>query len=358
MSLRAEKWVLLALCAVLGASFAPQEYHAYAVVPLMAAFIPTALAEVLRVEGLRLALPCLAAAAAFFYPPLFFYLPVFVWDLWLPKERLLLLCFAPALLTGPRFGLAAMVAVLLLCALAALIKRQSERLLQKTRENYSLRDDGEELASSLRASNARLLEQQEETARMAALGERARIAREMHDSVGHVLSSALLQTGALMATSDDPAQKERLSQLNRTLSEGMGEVRGAIHQLRDESLDLRDEMEKLTQGFRFCSVTLEYDMGENLPSDIRQAFAAIVKEGLSNVARHSDADRVTVTAQEHPAFYQLIVRDNGHAVKPGRSGGMGLENIRGRVEQLGGLVRIGQTDSGFEIFVSVRKGEG
>lgn len=355
MRLRVGKWLLFALCAALGLSFDAQGQ--YAVVPMIAAVVPAALAEALPPGPVSLALPCLGALSAFFYPPMFFYLPVFVYDLWLPKEKLLLACLVPALTAAARMLPAAAGLVLLLCALAAYVKHQTDTLDQKISENHALRDDGVQLSRSLRESNAQLRRQQDETAKMAALKERARIARELHDSVGHVLSSALLQTGALLAISRDEQEKERLSRLNRTLSEGMDEVRAAVHRLRDEGLDLRKELEKLTEDFRFCRVWLEYDMGEKLPAQIAQAFIAIVREGLSNVARHSNADRVCVTAREHPAFYQLSVLDNGRSALPARGSGMGLENIRGRVEQLGGLARIGPTGSGFEIFVSVRKGE-
>lgn len=357
MKLNAEKWVLLALCAALAMGFGPYRAEAQAVVPLMAAVALAALSEALSGWRLQPLLPGLGGMAAFFYPPLFFYLPVFCYDAWLPARRVWLPLLAPGLFGGIRLGLPLMAAVPLMCLLGVLMKAGTLALAQRTCENHALRDSGAELTRSLREGNARLIRQQDEAARMAALGERARIAREMHDSVGHVLSSALLQTGALMALSGDGPEKERLARLHSTLDEGMGEVRKALHQLRDEALDPREEIEKLTRNFHFCQAALEYDAGDGMPPEIGRAFVAIVREGLANVARHSDADRVTVTVQEHPAFYQMALRDNGSA-KPGAPGqGMGLDNIRARVEQLGGIARVGPTGSGFEIFVTVRKGE-
>ncbi len=355
MRFQAEKWLLLLLCAALSLGLGGMGL--YAVIPLIAAVVEAALSEGLRGGRLRQALPCIAALGAFFYPPLFFYLPVFLYDLWLPEKWALLLCFAPGIPAGAEAGGLAMSLVLILMALAAAMKQGAMTLRARVEENHRLRDDAAELLRSLREKNSMLIEQQEEVAKMATLRERARIARDIHDSVGHVLSSALLQTGALMALSDSPAQAERLSLLNSTLGEGMDEVRVALHRLRDEAADLREEMEKLARGFTFCPVTLECDAGDDMPGEVKQAFAAIAREGLNNIARHSNAGRAWLKVQEHPAFYQLIVRDNGRGkAMPGQSG-MGHENIRGRVEQLGGLARIGRTDRGFEIFVSVKKEE-
>lgn len=355
MRVQGEKWLLLFLCAALSLGLGGMGL--YAVVPLIAAIVEAALCEALRKESARMALPCTGALAAFFYPPLFFYLPVFIYDVWRPARLTLMFCFLPALLVGPRSGALGMALVVILMALAALMKQHADVSAQQLRENHHLRDDAVELLRALREKNSELVERQDDVAKMATLSERARIARDLHDSVGHVLSSALLQTGALMALSDNVKEKERLSLLNITLSEGMNEVREAVHHLRDESLDLRDDIEKLARSFSFCPVTIEYDAGDDMQADIKLAFAAIIKEGLSNAARHSQADRITILVQEHPAFYQLVIRDNGRVKGSQIKGGMGLDNIRSRVEQLDGLARIGYTDEGFEIFVSIKKGE-
>ena len=82
-------------------------------------------------------------------------------------------------------------------------------------------------------------------------------------------------------------------------------------------------------------------------------FYRFVKEALSNIIRHSDADFVTVTLREHPALYQLIIKDNGS--KKAQSGeGLGLKNITERVGSIGGLANIGY-NNGFTVFVSIPK---
>ncbi|UOO38726.1 two-component sensor histidine kinase [Oscillospiraceae bacterium CM] len=188
---------------------------------------------------------------------------------------------------------------------------------------------------------------------LATLTERNRIARDIHDSVGHVLSNAILQTGALLATCRDDALRARLTTLKETLTSGMTSVRESVHDLHDESVDLSLETKRLTDGFDFCAITLDADLDGNPPKSVKYTLLSVVRESLSNVIRHSDATHVAVTLREHPALYQLIVKDNGtHKKTPGD--GLGLKNIAQRVESLGGIAHTG-FDGGFTVFVSIPK---
>jgi signal transduction histidine kinase len=197
------------------------------------------------------------------------------------------------------------------------------------------------------------MEKQDYEIRLATLDERNRIARDIHDSVGHVLSNAILQTGALIATTGDAAEKERLGILKDTLVSGMDSVRTSVHGLYEESVDLYAEVKRLTDGFDFCLITLEFDMDSNPDKKVKYAMLSVIKEALSNVIRHSDATEVRIRLLEHPALYQLVVRDNG-TPKTITGDGIGLKNIAQRVESVGGRVNISD-DSGFTVFVSIPK---
>ncbi|OPY93231.1 MAG: Redox sensor histidine kinase response regulator DevS [Syntrophaceae bacterium PtaU1.Bin231] len=197
------------------------------------------------------------------------------------------------------------------------------------------------------------MEKQDYEINLATLNERNRIARDIHDSIGHLLSNAILQTGAMMATSRDEATAGRLSVLKETLAASMEAVRTSIHNLHDESVDLYTEIKGLCDSFTFCGISLAFDMDSNPDKKVKYALLSVVKEALSNVIRHSDATQVTVTVTEHPALYQLVVRDNGTPKEPSGDG-IGLKNIRQRIESVGGLVNIGY-DGGFSVFVSIPK---
>jgi len=157
-----------------------------------------------------------------------------------------------------------------------------------------------------------------------------------------------------MATCADDAMKPRLQTLRDTLSSGMDSIRSSVHDLHDESVDLFAEAKSLTDGFKFCEISLDYDVDSSPPQPVKYALLAVVKEALSNIMRHSDATRVTVALHEHPAFYQLVVRDNGSKALPAGGGGIGLKNITQRVTALDGRVNI-SADGGFTVFVSIPK---
>ena len=134
--------------------------------------------------------------------------------------------------------------------------------------------------------------------------------------------------------------------------------------------------EKLIDQFPACPVTLRYTC-QPVPPPIHYCFIAVVKEALSNIARHSNATSATVSVLEHPALYQLIIEDNGSPSKlitqstssaekdssagffgssHSRTTGIGLHNIQERVTALQGNMII-QTDRGFRIFISIPKNE-
>jgi signal transduction histidine kinase len=90
----------------------------------------------------------------------------------------------------------------------------------------------------------------------------------------------------------------------------METVRTSIHDLHDESLDLYTEIKGLCDNFDFCGIELNFDMDSNPDRKVKYTLLFIVKEALSNIIRHSDATHAAVTLTEHPALYQLVVRDN------------------------------------------------
>ena len=210
----------------------------------------------------------------------------------------------------------------------------------------------------LKEKNRHLLESQNDQIYIATLKERNRIAREIHDNVGHMLSRSILQVGALLAICKDDTLKPHLNTLKETLDTAMTSIRNSVHDLHDESIDLQHSLCNLTENFAFCPVHLDCEISKHLPKEIKYCFLTIVKEALNNTMKHSNASKITIKVKEHPAFYQLLVEDNGTIgadKKPlADSSGMGLLNMKERVHSLNGIIHI-RTEDGFRIFVSVPK---
>lgn len=160
-----------------------------------------------------------------------------------------------------------------------------------------------------------LVEKQNYEIYTATLKERNRIAREIHDNVGHLLSRSILITGAAKAVSSSEAVSPLLDSLDISLNQAMTSIRTSVHDLHDESVNLRESVEGLISEFQFCPVSLDYDMGLEIPREIKYCFISIVKEALSNMVRHSNATGAHIVMREHPALYQLCIEDNGNLQK-------------------------------------------
>ena len=173
--------------------------------------------------------------------------------------------------------------------------------------------------------------------------------------MGHLLTRSILQLGALNVThaADDELTKD-LEQIKATMTEAMDSVRSSVHDLHDESVSLKLQLERMIEGFKFCPVRLHYDAGD-LPVRLRSCFSAVSREALNNIARHSNATEATITVTEHPAFCRLVISDNGAVrVNQTQAKGIGLQNMADRVSALGGVFRA-ESGKGFKVFISVPK---
>ncbi|PKM75064.1 MAG: two-component sensor histidine kinase [Firmicutes bacterium HGW-Firmicutes-17] len=229
--------------------------------------------------------------------------------------------------------------------------------LETLKQNYNaLRDTTRETALQFEKKNKMLMEKQDYELNLATLTERNRIARDIHDNVGHMLSRSILQTGALLAISKEVQTREGLVQIKETLSEAMDSIRNSVHDLHDEALDLQVELQTLIKNFEFCPVKFDYDVESSLDKEVKYCFIAVVKEAFSNIIRHSNATEVSLVIREHPGLLQLVVKDNGSGSVNPDSTGIGLKNITDRVAALNGNVHI-TADRGFRIFISVPKND-
>lgn len=172
-------------------------------------------------------------------------------------------------------------------------------------------------------------------------------------------------TGAAKAINTSETLSPVLDNLDHSLNQAMTSIRTSVHDLHDESLNLKEVSESLTSEFTFCPVTLDYDMGFEVPREIKYCFISIIKEAFSNVTRHSNATLVQITMREHPALYQLCIEDNGtlpenmtistHGSNTHFSNkGIGLSNMRERLKVLNGNLQI-TVQQGFRLFITIPK---
>ncbi len=248
--------------------------------------------------------------------------------------------------------------------LACYIQHMQHQLNRFILQSNRTRDETTEHAILLESRNKSLLEKQDYEIYNATLKERNRIAREIHDNVGHLLSRSILLTGAIKAINKDPDCKEPLNNLHESLGQAMESIRESVHNLHDDSVNLEETVKALVTNFNFCNINFTYDMGTDMPNEIKFSFISIIKEGLNNIYKHSNATNVNILLREHPVMYQLIIKDNGSTAKNKNvmeyihkttsNTGIGISNIASRTSMLKGSMQI-HTNDGFCIFITIPK---
>ena len=326
--------------------------------PVIALLISASVSAAVQLcTGTRAAAGMLAAWACLcgVLPVMICAFPLLLYDALCEKRSLLLL---PAAAACMRLSELSAVQLLLTAAgavTAFMIYRRVSGLEQAVGHLTALRDEITEKNMQLATQNKLLAEAQDNEIHLATLRERNRIAREIHDNVGHMLTRSILQTGALRVLNRDESLKAPLSELKETLDGAMTSIRTSVHDLHDDAIDLQRTIREMASAVddRF-DVTVSYDAGSRIPGEVKLCAAGIVKEGISNAVKHSGGDRISIVFREHPAFYQLQIEDNGCVTEIGR-GGIGLKNMEDRAADAGGRITFTPSEKGFRIFMTIPK---
>jgi len=211
--------------------------------------------------------------------------------------------------------------------------------------------------------NAQRLLAQERAARVAeaetaALAERARIAREIHDVLAHSLSAQLVHLEAARLLIERGADRETI--LERVVAargmarEGLAETRQALSALRGEMSPLEDFLSELVATTDGADVTVTGER-QPLPAEASQAVRRVAQEALTNVRKHAPGAKVQVRLDYGEHEVTLDVRDSGGPPGElgGSGGGYGLLGMRERAELLGGSLDAGPDEEGFVVTLKV-----
>lgn len=247
---------------------------------------------------------------------------------------------------------------LMLCMLSGFLAYENTKAGMYRKMYLETRDSSAELENRLKQKNRELLESQDASISIATLKERNRIAREIHDNVGHMLSRTILQTGALLTIYKEEPLHGQMQSINASLNEAMNNIRESVHDLHDESVDLKLSISEVLKPLhdRYV-IVFDYDMSDKVSRNIKYCFISIIKEATANIVKHSSASKIYLLLREHPGFYQLAIEDNGKEKIEIEHAGIGLTNMRDRVESLSGNISFSDSN-GFKILVSIPKNQG
>ena len=211
-----------------------------------------------------------------------------------------------------------------------------------------------------RASRAE--REREERARSAVAEERARIARELHDVVGHSVSVMTVQASGVrrLLRPDQDREREALLVVERTGREALAEMRRMVGVLRrpEEAPALApqpslEHLSRLVDQARESGLPVDLRIeGEatQLPAGVDLTAYRLVQEGLTNVVKHAQATRAEVFVNYGDGYLEVTVKDDGKGLGNGDGGGHGLVGMRERVSVYGGELDAGpQTGGGYRL---------
>jgi two-component system sensor histidine kinase DesK len=214
------------------------------------------------------------------------------------------------------------------------------------------------ILATLRHTNQALLAAQEEIARLAVSEERDRIARDLHDVLGHSLSLIAIKSelaGRLLP--DDPGRaRDEIQDVERAARESLASVRETVGGYRRPSLAAELDGARSALSAAGIAGTVEETAGP-LPTAVDTLLAWAVREGVTNVLRHSRASRCTIRTSRQGGAAELAIVDDGPPIAPNPSPGSGLRGLAERLAAVGGRLETGlQPGGGYQLLVRVPLG--
>ena len=179
----------------------------------------------------------------------------------------------------------------------------------------------------------------DEVRRLAATAERERIGRDLHDLLGHTLSliTLKLELARKLAERDPQASQRELADAEQVARDALAQVRSAVTGIR--SADLAAELASARLMLESSQVQLDYGAPpDESPPEVERGLALVLREAVTNIARHAQAARVGIEFAREAKIVQLCVADDGRGGVA--ADGNGLAGMRDRVRALGGTLSV------------------
>ena len=337
-----EKLIIVALC-LLNSYYINYEWNL--VLYFLISIIISISLDLVSSKNIRVLISLLFIGLCVYEIAFIYYLPLILYNLYFDFKFYILL-------TLPLFFMGFSLLNLIIAVISVYMSITSHSYLLFVDDNRIMRDNLKEDALYLKKYNEQLKVDREKNIHIAILSERNRIARELHDSIGHSISSSLLQVEALKISRDDKTNEE-LNQLQETLNHGMNDIRNSIHNLHKESFDLKNKMEELLNKLHNIDTSLNYRIQDELPYELKFDIVSIVKEGITNCVKHSNASQLKVSILSQPKFYTIVIDDNGSRYQENQKG-IGLMSMNEIALKYNGFLNY-KFDEGFKIHITLMK---
>lgn len=189
--------------------------------------------------------------------------------------------------------------------------------------------------------NALILSNQE-IERLTEVKERNRIARDLHDNIGHSLAGIVIQLQAALKISDRDQEKSKsiLNQCVERLQSSLETVRCTVHNMYSKDKIGIEYLQEIISNYKYCKVEAIYsgDFTE-VTNNCIEALTTILKEALTNITKHSGASRVEVSVSTNSKIVRMQIHDNGKGFEVIHEG-LGIRSMQDRIHHLNGIFSI------------------
>ncbi len=209
----------------------------------------------------------------------------------------------------------------------------------------------------LEAAKQKLQKNTEDIIHITELNERNRIARSIHDNLGHKLvgTKMILEASKAIREKDSIKSNELVERVILEISESVDLLRETVHDLKPKHIVGINSIKAIVDDFKYCEISISFTGDTNsISSGVIAIIVSNLKESLTNITKYSAATKVDIKMESTNKYVRFFIKDNGVG-SDYISEGLGLSGMRQRVENIGGTITI-NSRGGFEICSFFPKG--
>ena len=239
---------------------------------------------------------------------------------------------------------------LLLISICSSLSYVSLRLSEKENIFKNIYDKERRFRYELEQSKDKLLNSSREIAYLAEVKERNRIAREVHDNVGHSIAGVLMQLQAShkLSSRDRDKSDELLKKSIDNLSDSLTLLKNTVYNIKPTENIGIEYIKDIIESFSFCPVEFKYSGNFSLlQANQMEIICSNIKEALTNTSKYSKATKVDISLDANEKYVRLYIKDNGVGCSK-ITEGLGLSGMKERIKNVGGSISI-NGDDGFLI---------
>jgi len=219
-------------------------------------------------------------------------------------------------------------------------------------KHFQIVDDNRRSIYELEEAKVKLRMSQIDLIQVTELNERNRIARSIHDNLGHKLvgSKMLLEAASAISGKDNQKSDQLIERVINELGESVDLLRDTVHDLKPNQDVGITNIKNIIKRFRFCTVDFETQGDLNsISSGLYAIIERNLKEALTNVNKYSNATLVNIKIEVTEKYTRFSVTDNGTGTQYINEG-LGVSGMRERVENIGGTFTL-DFNSGFKLYM-------